>query len=379
VASRRSQLFVPIYTQSFDGKYWGRYPHGDKPNIINLAGSASDVASATAALQTQIKLAANASDIATATAQFPSGIIPQSGFSGTLATTATHGALLTVDRTSGSWGTHADKNPANHQFMGHRYLCALMASAEGGAYEIGGLSWAGGGALWDVVTSGTTAPPTNLTKSFRHRGVSSRQGELQWAPEANETDLIVNCLIKYTSGSYDGKFWRLWGSFDSEYVSSGGSSGTTLRGGNDAADDVFSSPNNFNSNAWNYFELYTRQIGTGRTFKPFLNRAKQWTKSWPTSNNNLNGHTLDLDNLLEVGNTIYFADYFLDFHTIAFFLTDSATFSSSTKRIIQPPSQWSTTEVELILNQGQLASIPGSYLHSFDYTTETSTYILAIQ
>ncbi len=314
---------------------------------------------------------AQATQVTATTQSSSTGFTPQSGFSVSPATSFAHALQMTVSRSSGSWGTHADFNPGNYTWNSNRYLCFLMKSFEDGLYETNGLNYQTGGAQWDVVTSGTTTPLANLTRSARQRGVSSRQGELVISPNINPANLVASFWMKLGSG-YDGKFFRIWGGSDSLYVSTGGTSGLGFRGGNNAADDVFGSPDSFSTTVWKHAEIY-HKTGSGSTFKTYLNGALQWTKPWNAGN--LNGHTTDLGNLLEVGNSVFFADYFIDFNPIVFYVTDNATFASSTIREPQIPITWSTTSVVMAINRGSHAGLSGKHLHSYDYSTNTATYI----
>lgn len=300
------------------------------------------------------------------------GFNAQSGFTVTPVSTFAHANRMTVAAVAAVLGSHADFNPGNYTWNGHRYNCFLMKSFEDGLYETNGLDWeAGAGAQWDVVTSAVQTPPLNLTRCARHRGVTSRQGELVISPSINPTHMVAGFKMK-TGPAYDGKFFRIWGGSDSLYVSTGGSSGTSFRGGNNAADDVFGSPNGFSGANWHHPEIY-HKMGSGSTFKTYLNCLAQWTKPWNAGN--LSGHTTDLDNLLEVGNSIFFADYFIDFSPFVFYVTNNATFSSSTMREPQIPITWTSTSVALAINQGEHASLSGKHLHLYDYSTNTSIYI----
>ena len=51
------QLVIGIPNASFDGKYWGRWPLGNKPVGAALSGSGAAAASSSGALATVIKLA----------------------------------------------------------------------------------------------------------------------------------------------------------------------------------------------------------------------------------------------------------------------------------------------------------------------------------
>lgn len=302
------------------------------------------------------------------------GFTPQSGFG--VSGTISHGSVITVTRSSGSWGTHADFNSGPGQgytWKGTPYLSVLMKDFEDGTYEGNGLGYNAGGAVWDVVTSATTALPANLTRVARWRYVTTRQGELQYGWDFNPVHVYSSFKFKRTN--FDGKIFRYWGSVDSEYLSTGGADGIGLRGGNDAADDVFGSPDDF-TNGWNHVEAYNKTTATV-TFKTWLNAQAQWTKTtWPTNPpNNYNGHTMDFGNLIESGGTGYYADLFCDANPIIFFWTDNATFNSSTMREPQVPSAWATQSVDLIVNQGEHASLTSKHLHSYDFSSSTATYI----
>lgn len=88
MVNRPSKLIIPAYAPSYDARYYGRYPNGDKPfsgavleavasgraaaagpltTAIRLAGGAASVASATSGMSTSIRLMAAASGLAIAT------------------------------------------------------------------------------------------------------------------------------------------------------------------------------------------------------------------------------------------------------------------------------------------------------------------------
>lgn len=75
MANRNSRLVVPVRAASYDGRYWGRYPFGDKPNVgAALAGDAQDRVNAGGSLSTQIRLGAGAQDVAAAGGGINTGI-----------------------------------------------------------------------------------------------------------------------------------------------------------------------------------------------------------------------------------------------------------------------------------------------------------------
>jgi len=97
MANRPSRLVVPVRAASFDGRFWGRYPNGDKPDTgavlaadasgrvgaggqlssaIRLGAAASDVAAGSGGLSSGIKLGASAQDTASASASLPSSTNP---------------------------------------------------------------------------------------------------------------------------------------------------------------------------------------------------------------------------------------------------------------------------------------------------------------
>lgn len=303
------------------------------------------------------------------------GFVPQATFTVTAASTFGHSKVMTV-ATTGSFPTHANFNPGSFSWLGNQYKCYLAKSFEDGVYNNNGLFWNTGGAQWDVVTGTTVAPPTNLTKCARQRGVTSRQGELQMAPTTNPTDLYVG--YKFRLGpTFNGKHWRSWGSADSLYFATNGTSagGSDLTGSNNEAQDVFSSPQSFTS-GWNHVEFYNKLSGSVQV-QTMLNTKDQWNRTGSTwTPGNLSGHTLDLGNLLEVGDTGYWADYFVDFSNYVFYLHDASTLSASTKREFQVPvGTLSTSSWDLALNLGEFTSLSGLYLSGYDHVTKTQTLI----
>jgi hypothetical protein len=113
VANRPSRIVVPVRAASYDGRYWGRYPNGDKPNsgavlqadaqgrvgaggqlstAIRLGAGAQDVASGGAGMNSGIRLGATAQDVASATGNFGGFTPPGSVFYTSDFNSATDGA-----------------------------------------------------------------------------------------------------------------------------------------------------------------------------------------------------------------------------------------------------------------------------------------------
>src|SRR3569832_1008895 len=152
------------------------------------------------------------------------GFTPQPNFTVTADSTFAHSLPFTVNSALSALSARgSSSNPSTYQWLGNTYTCFLAKSFEDGQYQNNGLAWNTGGAQWDVVTSSTVAMPANLTKCARQRGVTSRQGELQMFPTTNPTDLYVG--YKFRLGStFNGKHWRSWGSADSIYFATNGTS-----------------------------------------------------------------------------------------------------------------------------------------------------------
>jgi len=312
----------------------------------------------------------------TLTYSHTSGFTPQANFTVTPDSTFTHGAPFTVNSALSALIARGNYNPSTYTWNGNQYTCYLAKSFEDGQYQNNGLAWNTGGAVWDVVTSTTVTPPTNLTKCARQRGQTSRQGELQMFPSTNPAELYVG--YKFRLGStYNGKHWRSWGSADSIYFATNGTSagGSDLTGSNNEAQDVFSSPDSFTS-GWNHVEYYNKLLSSIQV-QTMLNCKNQWNRTGSTwSPGNLSGHTLDLGNLLEVGDTGYWADYFIDFINLVFYIHDNSVLSSSTKREFQVPINSGTTSSwRLALNQGEFTSLSGLYLSAYNHTTQTQQLI----
>jgi len=303
------------------------------------------------------------------------GFTPQPNFTVTADSTFAHSLPFTVNSALSALSARgSSSNPSTYQWLGNTYTCFLAKSFEDGQYQNNGLAWNTGGAQWDVVTSGTVTPPTNLTKCARQRGVTSRQGELQMFPTTNPADLYVSYEFRL-GPTYNGKHWRSWGGSDSLYFATNGTSagGSDLTGSNNEAQDVFSSPNSFTS-GWNHVEYYNR-VGSSPFIQTMLNAVNQWLRSGSTwTPGNISGHTLDLGNLLEVGDTGYWADYFIDYVDTVVYLHDNISLASSTRREFQIPINVGTTgSARYALNQGRFTSLSGLYMSQYNHRTSTQT------
>lgn len=75
MANRPSRLVVPIYAPSFDGRFYGRWPKGDKPGVGAVLGANAVASSAaTAAITTAIRMQAAAQARVAAVAGLSTGI-----------------------------------------------------------------------------------------------------------------------------------------------------------------------------------------------------------------------------------------------------------------------------------------------------------------
>jgi hypothetical protein len=100
VANRNSRIVIPVRAVNYDGRYWGDYPNGNKPNTgallqadalgrvgaagqlstaIRLGAGAQDVENASGGLSSGIKLAAGAQDVASAIGALAGGATLGSG------------------------------------------------------------------------------------------------------------------------------------------------------------------------------------------------------------------------------------------------------------------------------------------------------------
>lgn len=313
------------------------------------------------------------------TAPASSGFTPSAGFSVTPATTFAHSKVVTINRAVGTFPLHADYNPSGFLWLGNRYRCALAKSFEDGTYTGNGLSYNTGGAVWDVVDSSVTAPPVNLTKCARWRGQTSRQGELQFTPSVSPDYEYVSFDFKY-GASFDGKIWRSWSQGTESLYLATTLSSKQLTGSNTEAQDVFGSPDSFTL-GWNHVECFTKLKAPSPTFVAILNTKTEWTRPWPPSPPmNLGGHTQEIGNLLEIGNTGYYADYFMDFDSYIVFLTDAPTLAASTRREFQVPVGTQTTGArDYAINQGEHASTSGKHLIGYDFATAVEEHFGQIQ
>jgi hypothetical protein len=63
------------------------------------------------------------------------------------------------------------------------------------------------------------------------------------------------------------------------------------------------------------------------------------------------------------------AQPYMDFSHKRIELTDHATWGSETKKVIQIPTGWSDTRIDIVINQGDFDNLDGKYLHVVDVNT----------
>jgi hypothetical protein len=317
------------------------------------------------------------------------GFTPQSGFTGTPASTVATGNLITVTRSSGNFGTHNDDNPSNFTWRGNNHLLALAMDFEDGDLSKNAVQpdpdWSGD-SKWLV---STTIHPANLARSAHRFYNGAEQGGLQFTPSTSPGYIYSTFKFYMDASCQGGKIYRIYSGNggDNVYWSTGCCNRTTrstYEHNGDATGTTYNPSTivyEFPDNTWTRVHLDIRP-GTDGRVRASVNQTPVFSSNWITNTFQTAGHTTDLGHMLDAPNAgrcsppsadcnhdtwnanQYYADWFIDYAEVRFEVTDSAVYSSRTWAEMQIPTVWGTnaTSVTLAINCGE-HSCANAYLH----------------
>jgi hypothetical protein len=167
MANRLSRILVPVYAASYDGRFHGRYPLGNKPNVgADLAGNAAGRASSISALLSAIKLAATSNDAATVTAGVSTAIrLGASAADVASAVAGLAGGSVTDDAVVSIFGPGFGPAQGTQDFWGGLNNRIEQASDGANFSTLGYPGWAQQG---NDPTKVTTARAYSRTKALRN-------------------------------------------------------------------------------------------------------------------------------------------------------------------------------------------------------------------
>lgn len=302
---------------------------------------------------------------------------------------------MTLNRSAGSFGSHADYNPSGHAWNNEDYLAALMMDFEDSDLEKRGMGYNLDGDTPDSLATkweiSTTVAPTNLTKSAHRFYGGAEQGALQWYMPSVTGQMYISFKYRIPVTRRAGKFFRIWGSSSRNiYWATGAGNPGDYSANEEYAIRAFAenmnavtteydnqAPNMLNG-VWNRIEFYLDQ--SSGLVTSWLNGQQRWSNNWLTSfMTTIN--TVDLGHMVDSPGRLpndpataeeWFADVYYDLTRNRFEVADNASWASRTRSEVQIPTSWGTTSVTFAINRGEHSSLSGKYLYHLD-TSNTAT------
>lgn len=313
-----------------------------------------------------------------------------------------HGERVTLNGTG--LGNRPDFNDIDDTWKGHRYMNFRFTDFSAGTFpsqssynnnprQSDGFYPQRSGAWWSSWSneglSVENGGPSRSGKYLKRRqlsGTSEIGGASVWMPGAADAygDLLISASFMMSATGnrqQSGKAFRVWGdtSAGSIYITSGGG-GYSLRGdgsvencsGGFNGDGIEwgDGPHEFQLGNWDRVTLeFDKSSGL---ITAYINGEYQWANKW-WCNFGLGGHTIDFPNMLDDQSRGYgndgsynYADIYIDFSQARVVLGDKSSYSSSSKRELQLPIQWSSTSIAFALNAGEFSNGQTVYLYVMD-------------
>lgn len=302
-----------------------------------------------------------------------------SGVEGKIAT----GETLVIK--GNSFGTRGNYNNVNASYKGQNFLAFRVKDFDDQSLSSQGFN--NPGSSWMIRSGGRTGSGSYATKYYN----GQRLGALSATQQGTTGTWYMSYWFMMPSNTSSSKPWRIYGggSAANIYLATGGSGsgeGPTLRGysectaSNCSPSTVWSSPDTFKANQWSRVEVVMHQ---GGSFTTFINGKQQWSREgWVGNPFNGNGHTIDLGNMINAAtsggddpsnNSYNFDDVYFDFTLARVEIGNSSTWSASTHKEVQVPTDWSTGQIKVVVNRGSLPSGSSAYLYVVDANGNVNT------
>ena len=296
--------------------------------------------------------------------------------------TWTHGSVMQFD--GSGYGTKTDYNSQGRTWEGQRHLHwrfwdfnddVLTFNAEDAQGFKAQVNTPVIGEDLGITTGG---PSFNNRYAFRERiNNENRGGIYTTLPNlGNGGNFFASHKFAWTgTGGKPVRFWGLCGgsSFNSFYGSAfaHGSMSYVVSTTCDTCtvnDTIYGVHNIAKDGVWHKWDFMTN---ASKQFRSFLNNTE--SAQTPMANGWCATSLTDLTFIRRTANTdpgaagqMRGADFFICGDPIRIEIGDNATYASCTKCNIQPAVSWSSTTIQVILNQGDLSAFSGNYVFRMD-------------
>jgi hypothetical protein len=310
----------------------------------------------------------------------PGPAVAQPAITGTSQQTGTSGPVLVV---SGSrFGVHANHNATGTGSL----LSAAWQNFESGQLSGGNLQLENiSTAQWSVQSTGARPNSQYFAKKVY---INNRLGELNLT-QANTTGrwfISFWFRVQDVASQQSGKFFRIWGDNANVYLSTGAGN-LQIRGYSEctsctpAPTTVWGSPDSLVADQWQRVDIQIAQ--SPDLFAVYLDGKLEWRRSsalsgaemqkWIPNPLGANGHTVGVGGMIDsagegwpANGSYKFDDVFIDYTWARVELGNAPTWAACTRREIQPPRQWSDTQITVQLNKGAFATGQTVYAYVVD-------------
>jgi len=297
------------------------------------------------------------------------------------------GTMLVVSGTN--FGVHANHNPAGSgAFLNAAWQTFESGQLSGGNMTLENIS----PSQWSVQSTG--ARP-NSRFYARKVYIDNRLGELNLA-QANTTGKWFVSFwfrVQDVASQQSGKFFRIWGDNANVYLSTGAGNLET-RGFSECTSctpqpaTVWTSPDAFVADQWARVDIEMAQ--SPDLFAVYVNGKLEWRRSstltgadkeqWIPNPLGGNGHTIGIGGMIDsaaegwpANGSYKFDDVYIDYTWARVELGNAATWAACTRKEIQPPRQWSGTQITAQLNAGAFAPGQTAYVYVVDANGAVNT------
>ncbi|WP_148714097.1 hypothetical protein [Chitinolyticbacter meiyuanensis] len=323
-----------------------------------------------------------------------------------------HGARYVIQ--GSGFGSKADYNTDNHRYFGQRHLLARFSDFDN---AVGGAPASNTKAGWQAQLDGiypiltstdfnsqatASGATVQLSGGVTHSGRWLRRQITQsirdaypanyrlrnwnlWERNGDYPQLYVSCYVNLSTIAAPGKFMRFYWTNSNVinhnvWVAKEGSTLTArAEGSNDGMPGLYADPPaGYSNNRWMRYEILAdfandriAFYADGQLLRDVSRNYHGEISGWLGTSGRLNyfllSNTVDMNG--EAGEFIGHAMPYLDFSHRRIELADSAVWAERSRAVVQVPTRWTDSQIDIVLNQGDFADLRNKHLFLLDGMT----------
>jgi hypothetical protein len=250
---------------------------------------------------------------------------------------------------------------------------------------------------WSIQTAGGRPNSQFYAKKVY---INNRGGELGLTQTGTTGKWFVSFWMRLqdVASQQSGKFFRIWGDNANVYLATGAGN-LQIRGYSECTScspgptTVWGSPDSMAADQWQRVDIQMAQ--SPDLFAVYLDGKLEWRRGsglsgaemqkWVPNPFGGNNHTLGVGGMLDsagegwpANGSYKFDDVYVDYTWARVELGNAATWAACTRREIQPPRQWSDTQITVQLNKGAFANGQTVYAYVVDANGVANTNGVAV-